>query len=238
MRLSIILWKNFWGCWFNFPLGHLIHELLKNCTGILSKNLAKSAKKVAFLPNNIANLYVHLDTFFRQIKSFIGFRLAFVFGLQTYFLIDFSKIYRLKAKQNLMNDLIWRKNTSSSPLTCSKCDLQSLPSARTVTFNLGAALSTSKFQASESVLDTKISDGLAISKSTVVPGIGVYGKKRNQNHSFVHKNTSIITMCFFIQKSSVYLLMLLGLSTNLYNCLEKFILYFPHMDYKQHSYFS
>ena len=37
-----------------------------------------------------------LDTFFRQIKSFLRFRLAFVFGLQTYYLIDFSKIYRLK----------------------------------------------------------------------------------------------------------------------------------------------
>ena len=93
-----------------------------------------------------------------------------------------------------MNNLIWRKNTSS-PLTCSKCDLQSLPSARTVTFNLGAALSTSKFQASESVLDTKISDGLAISKSTVVPGIGVYGKKRNQNHSSVHKKTLVLSPC-------------------------------------------
>ena len=37
-----------------------------------------------------------LDTFFRQIKSFLRFRLAFVFGLQTYYLIDFSKIYQLK----------------------------------------------------------------------------------------------------------------------------------------------
>ena len=37
-----------------------------------------------------------LDTFFCQIKSFLRFRLAFVFGLQTYYLIDFSKIYPLK----------------------------------------------------------------------------------------------------------------------------------------------
>ena len=37
-----------------------------------------------------------LDTFFRQIKSFLRFRLAFIFGLQTYYLIDFSKIYQLK----------------------------------------------------------------------------------------------------------------------------------------------
>ena len=37
-----------------------------------------------------------LDTFFRQIKSFLRFHLAFVFGLQTYYLIDFSKIYGLK----------------------------------------------------------------------------------------------------------------------------------------------
>ena len=147
----------------------------------------------------------YVDTFFRQVKSFIGFRLAFVFGLQTYFLIDFSKIYQ-KAKRNLMNDLIWRKNTSS-PLTCSKCDLQSLPSARTVTFNLGAALSTSKFQASESVLDTKISEGLAISKSTVVPGIGVYGKKRNQNHSSVHKKTLVLSLCVSSFKKVHYICM-------------------------------
>ena len=33
---------------------------------------------------------------FRQIKSFLRFRLAFVFGLQTYYLIDFSKIYQSK----------------------------------------------------------------------------------------------------------------------------------------------
>ena len=39
---------------------------------------------------------VPLDTFFRQIKSFLRFHLAFVFGLQTYYLIDFSKIYGLK----------------------------------------------------------------------------------------------------------------------------------------------
>ena len=38
-----------------------------------------------------------LDTFFRQIKSFLRFRLAFVFGLQTYYLIDFSKNYWLKS---------------------------------------------------------------------------------------------------------------------------------------------
>ena len=36
-------------------------------------------------------LYVHtLDTFFRQIKSFRRFRLAFGFGLQTFYLINFS----------------------------------------------------------------------------------------------------------------------------------------------------
>ena len=37
-----------------------------------------------------------LSLFFRQIKSFIRFHLAFVFGLQTYYLIDFSKIHWLK----------------------------------------------------------------------------------------------------------------------------------------------
>ena len=45
-------------------------------------------QKLSILPS--------LDTFFRQIKSFLRFRLAFVFGLQTYYLIDFSKIYPLK----------------------------------------------------------------------------------------------------------------------------------------------
>ena len=37
-----------------------------------------------------------IETFFCQIKSFRRFRLAFSFGLQTYYLIDFSKVYRLK----------------------------------------------------------------------------------------------------------------------------------------------
>ena len=37
-----------------------------------------------------------LDTFFHQIKSFIRLRSAFVFGFQTYYLIDFSKIFQLK----------------------------------------------------------------------------------------------------------------------------------------------
>ena len=37
-------------------------------------------------------LLYRLDAFFRVIR----FRSAFGFGLQTYYLIDFSKIYRLK----------------------------------------------------------------------------------------------------------------------------------------------
>ena len=40
--------------------------------------------------------YTFIRISFRHIKSFIRFRLAFVFGLQTYYLIDFSKIYPLK----------------------------------------------------------------------------------------------------------------------------------------------
>ena len=35
-----------------------------------------------------------LDAFFRHIKLFIRFHLAFVFGLQTLYLIDFSKIHQ------------------------------------------------------------------------------------------------------------------------------------------------
>ena len=59
-------------------------------------------------------LHFSLNVFFRQIKSFIRFCLAFTFGLQTS--MDFTKIYqkrvwspKQKAKRNLMNDLIWLK---------------------------------------------------------------------------------------------------------------------------------
>ena len=48
----------------------------------------------SYLPMYVCNCT--LDTFFCQIKSFLRFCLAFVFGFQTYYLIDFSKIYRLK----------------------------------------------------------------------------------------------------------------------------------------------
>ena len=58
-------------------------------------------------------MLVLLTHFFCKIKAFIRFPLAFVFGLQAYYLIDFSKIYQLKgldsktnAKQNHMNDFI------------------------------------------------------------------------------------------------------------------------------------
>ena len=51
---------------------------------------------LVFSINSIKSHMCKLDTFFRQIKSFLRFRLAFVFGLQTYYLIDFSKIYQLK----------------------------------------------------------------------------------------------------------------------------------------------
>ena len=37
-----------------------------------------------------------LDILFRQITMIIEVRVAFVFGLQTLWLIDFSKIYQLK----------------------------------------------------------------------------------------------------------------------------------------------
>ena len=43
----------------------------------------------------IGVMYV-LDTFFRQIKSFIRLRLDLFFGLQTYYLIDFSKNLLIK----------------------------------------------------------------------------------------------------------------------------------------------
>ena len=40
------------------------------------------------------DIYTHILIY--QIELFIRFRSVFSFGLQTYYLIDFSKIYRLK----------------------------------------------------------------------------------------------------------------------------------------------
>ena len=46
-----------------------------------------------------------LDAFYHQIKSFIKFCLAFVFGLQTYYLIHFSKMYQnVSIKGTLMRE--------------------------------------------------------------------------------------------------------------------------------------
>ena len=42
------------------------------------------------------HMYVYQIYFFRQITTFIKVRMAFVFGLQTLSLIEFTKIYRLK----------------------------------------------------------------------------------------------------------------------------------------------
>ena len=41
-----------------------------------------------------------VDTFFRQIESFIRFRLAFDFGLQSLLSIDFSKIHQLRGMRS------------------------------------------------------------------------------------------------------------------------------------------
>ena len=42
------------------------------------------------------SLHLTLNVFFRQIKSFIRFRLAFVFGLQTIKSINLTKIDQIK----------------------------------------------------------------------------------------------------------------------------------------------
>ena len=39
---------------------------------------------------------IRLNVFFRQIKSFVRFHLAFVFGLQTILLINLTKIDQIK----------------------------------------------------------------------------------------------------------------------------------------------
>ena len=66
-------------------------DLHQDINTVSSLHLAGGASMEQFLQGNI-----HLDAFFRQIKLFRRFRLAFSFGLQTYYLIDFSKVYRLK----------------------------------------------------------------------------------------------------------------------------------------------
>ena len=68
-----------------------------------SINCQKSSKLLCFTQEK-SKLLPYLDlvststlkVFFCQIKSFIKFRLAFVFGLQTLYLIDFTKILQLK----------------------------------------------------------------------------------------------------------------------------------------------
>ena len=45
---------------------------------------------IDFQPPAVRCVVYTLDAFFRQIKSFRRFCLAFGFGLQTYYLIDFS----------------------------------------------------------------------------------------------------------------------------------------------------
>ena len=69
---------------------------------------------------NRQNDVYSLNVLFRQIKSLRRFRLAFVFGLQIIWLINLTKIDQIKglkrnakAKRNLLNDLIWRKNASN-----------------------------------------------------------------------------------------------------------------------------
>ena len=64
-----------------------------------------------------------LDAFFCQIKSFRRFRLAFSFGLQTYYLIDFSKIYWLTCKI-LKNDIFFIQK--SKKFFCSSCGMKAL----------------------------------------------------------------------------------------------------------------
>ena len=51
--------------------------------------------QVKFSELTLGKKYVSLDILFFQITTFIKVRVAFVFGLQTLSLIDFSKIYQL-----------------------------------------------------------------------------------------------------------------------------------------------
>ena len=64
-------------------------KVLKICRSIQSSSLRAGSCIVSEMRLKVNTL----DTFFRQIKLFLRFRLAFVFGLQTYYLIDFSRIY-------------------------------------------------------------------------------------------------------------------------------------------------
>lgn len=62
-------------------------------------SLPSKAKTAAIHCTQWALKYL-LDALFRQIKSIIRFRLAFVPGLQTYYLKDFTKIYQLKCQES------------------------------------------------------------------------------------------------------------------------------------------
>ena len=81
------------------------YTVLNSCSSVCSMDITDDSSLIALgmadsiikVCTEYTNIYINtLDTFFRQIKSFLRFRLAFVFGLQTYYLIDFSKIYPLK----------------------------------------------------------------------------------------------------------------------------------------------
>ena len=54
--------------------------------------------------------YLHLDILFHQITTFIKVCVAFVFGLQILWLIDFTRIYQLKgleSKKQKQHELLW-----------------------------------------------------------------------------------------------------------------------------------
>ena len=72
-------------------IGNLLEADLKNgiyrCISV-SADMEKVLSVIPWVPT--------LDTFFRQITLFIKFHLAFVHGLHTFYLIDFSKIHQLK----------------------------------------------------------------------------------------------------------------------------------------------
>ena len=56
--------------------------------------------------NDLLSLVCIAEAFFRQIKSFMRFHLAFVFGLLTYHLIDFHKNLLIKESEAQKQKLV------------------------------------------------------------------------------------------------------------------------------------
>ena len=84
---------------------HIIirYLLVKRCVQFMKTIFEQNVMK---MKSKIMYIYSRLNVFFRQIKSFIRFRLAFVFRLQTLSLINFSIIYQSGAQKLRLDKIL------------------------------------------------------------------------------------------------------------------------------------